>query len=247
MHKKGFSLAAALVAMLSACSLASAQEIYFGAGAGNLKTQGILDTCDQIKGIGSTTTVTVQFGNTPTPLTTTISHKVDSCPNSVSSLRLRGGLQATDNFSVEGFYAYTQDMDFRARHIFEHRGFNNQSPQTIHVSGDLEYHTYGLVVNGRTELLPDVLPGFYGFARAGLHMWEQSAKITGTRDGRNLARHPADVIREMLQGDGSDLIIGGGFQYLISDRASLEVGYEDLNGDVFADVTSYYLGASYSF
>ena len=243
MHKKGFSLAAALVAMLSACSLASAQEIYFGAAAGNLKTQGILDTCGRIEAMGSTDT---SISN----VTINISHSVDSCPNSVSSMRLRGGLQANDNFSVEGFYAYTQDMDFRARHLTETITQNGSQTIAYAVSGDLEYHTFGLVVNGRAELLPAVLPGFYGFARAGLHMWEQSAKlgsahILGSRVPN--PPQPDNVMRGMLQGDGSDLIIGGGFQYLISDQATLEVGYEDLNGDVFADTTSYYLGASYSF
>ena len=236
MHKKGFSLAAALVAMLSACSLASAQEIYVGAAAGNLKTQGILDACGKIDALDSAITISNNAY--------TYTYAVPSCPNSVSSLRLRGGVQANDNFSVEGFYAYTQDMDFKASHV---QTQPQSLPQTISISGDLEYHTFGLVVNGRAHLLPAGLPGFYGFARVGLHMWEQSAKITGTSDSRNLPRHPADEMQDMLQGDGSDLIIGGGFQYLISDRATLELGYEDLNGDVFADTTSYYLGATYSF
>lgn len=236
MHKKGFSLAAALVAMLSACSLASAQEIYVGAAAGNLKTQGILDACGKIDALDSRNTV----GND----TFIYVYTVNSCPNSVSSLRLRGGVQANDNFSVEGFYAYTQDMDFRATYMND---WGAVLPLTIHISGDLEYHTFGLVVNGRAHLLPNVTPGLYGFARVGLHMWEQSAKITGSANNRNQLRDPADEMQDMLQGDGSDLIIGGGFQYLISDRATLELGYEDLNGDVFADTTSYYLGATYSF
>lgn len=233
MHKKGFSLAAALVAMLSACSLASAQEIYVGAAAGNLKTQGILDACGKIEAV-----------TTITPQAVTITNPVDSCPNSVSSMRLRGGVQANDNFSVEGFYAYTQDMDFKARRVST--GLSNNRSLTVHVSGDLEYHTFGLVVNGRAHLLPTVLPGFYGFARVGLHMWEQSAKLNSTNDPPGFPTLAEDT-RDMLQGDGSDVIIGGGFQYLISDRATLELGYEDLNGDVFADTTSYYLGASYSF
>ena len=244
MHKKGFSLAAALVAMLSACSLASAQEIYFGAAAGNLKTQGILDTCGRIEALGFGTSLTITNTSPPVTITTNNTYAVSSCPNSVSSMRLRGGLQANDNFSVEGFYAFTQDMDFKASYVHER---SQILPVTLHISGDLEYHTYGLVVNGRVELLPDVVPGFYGFARAGLHMWEQSAKINSTSTSTNLPRVPGDEMRNMLQGDGSDLIIGGGFQYLFSDRATLEVGYEDLNGDVFADTTSYYLGASYSF
>lgn len=243
MHKKGFSLAAALVAMLSACSLASAQEIYVGAAAGNLKTQGILDACDRIEAMGSTDT------STPN-VTISISLPVDSCPNSVSSLRLRGGVQANDNFSVEGFYAYTQGMDFRARHLTETISQNGRQTIAYAVAGDLEYHTFGLVVNGRAHLLPTVLPGFYGFARVGLHMWEQSAKLGSTQTVGNPLPNPPqpdNVMRGMLQGDGSDVIIGGGFQYLISDRATMEIGYEDLNGDVFADTTSYYLGATYSF
>lgn len=154
---------------------------------------------------------------------------IDECPDSVPYIRLKAGLHANDNFAVEAHFAWTQRMTA-----------NERSSATSAASSQLEYASYGFSGTGRVEILQGYIPGLYGYGRAGLHMWELKSGVSGNdQTGRSLLAALAE--------DGTDLMYGAGVQYLMSDRATIEAGYEDYNSSSRTDMGGFHLGLSYSF
>lgn len=142
-----------------------------------------------------------------------------------------GGVNINEYLGVEAFYVDLGEASLTGNNgdTFVFRG-TTYTFTANNVDIELEGSSFGVV----PMLGYDVTEQFRPFVKAGVHFWETEATVSSSAGGANLSD------------DGSDLVLGVGFTFDVTEHVGVRAEYERLSFDD-EDVDYLSAGVQYNF